>query len=161
MAPATKKCTKWSPSWPHTSESKGPGEEERMLQAQLGPHPISILSSELHHPESLAPNSQLPLWSISRWRLHFTAFFRDTLTNKNKMEVRFVLCSDISKTCCKTFISGFAESLPLRLAPVTKRAEVTLVCLRRYEEMNAGRDSPTIFYLMPLGKPVCTFLLWL
>lgn len=88
-APATKTGTKWSPSWPRTSVSKkkkkrvGGG---RMLQAQLGPHPISILRSELHHPESLAPNSQLPLWSISRWRLNFTAFFfrRDTLTDKNK-----------------------------------------------------------------------------
>lgn len=43
---------------------KRPGEEERMVQARLGPHPISIFSSELHHPESLAPKSQLPLWSI-------------------------------------------------------------------------------------------------
>lgn len=56
-------------------ESKGPGEKEGMLQAPLGPHPISILGSELHHPASLAPNSQLPLWSISRWRLHCAAFF--------------------------------------------------------------------------------------
>lgn len=66
------KDTKWSPSWPRTSVSqKRPGEEEQMLQARLGPHPISILSSELHRPESLALNSQLPLWSVSRWRLHF------------------------------------------------------------------------------------------
>lgn len=43
--------------------------EEGALQARLGPHPISSFSSELHHPGSLAPNSQLPLCSISRCRV--------------------------------------------------------------------------------------------
>lgn len=44
---------------------KEPGEEWRMLQARLVPHRISIFCSELCHPESLAPNSQLPFCSIS------------------------------------------------------------------------------------------------
>lgn len=68
------------PAGPAPVRVKRPGEEESMLQARLGPRPISIFSTELHHPESLAPNSQLPLWSMSRWRLHSAAFCRDMLT---------------------------------------------------------------------------------
>lgn len=112
-----------------------------MLQARLGPRPISIFSTELHHPESLAPNSQLPLWSISRWRLYVGAFFRDMLTNRGGVQKsNSHIPREHPVLSVSLFISGFAENLPPHLVLVTRRAELTFACLRRWEEMSAGRE---------------------
>ena len=59
------------PAGPTSVGVKRPGEEKRTLQARLGPRPVSVLSSEIHHPESLATNSQLPL------KRRFADLFRD------------------------------------------------------------------------------------
>lgn len=66
--------TKWSPSWLRV---KRPREEERMLQAPLGPRPSSIFGSERHGPEPLALKSQLPLWSVSALRMESLSFRKE------------------------------------------------------------------------------------
>ncbi len=101
------------PAGPTPVWVKRPG-EERMLQARLSPHPISIFSSELHHPESLAPNSQLPLWSISRWRLHFNALFLGTCWPAKevcKNETYIILEHPVPFLPVYFFLSGYAENL--------------------------------------------------
>lgn len=71
------------PAGPAPVRVKGPGEEGRKRQARLGPHPVSIFSFELHHPELLAPDSQLALWSISRCRF-LPSLGRDSFISEQK-----------------------------------------------------------------------------
>lgn len=116
---------------------KEPGEEWRMLQARLVPHRISIFCSELCHPESLAPNSQLPFCSIScctMWPVFLGGGFWNVLINLGgKKDIVIYLNNVVHLT------RSLQKSCLYTSSQWWERAEVTLACLRRWEEKSAGR----------------------
>lgn len=138
-APATRKDTKWRPSWPQTSVSQEAGGGGENGSGSI--RPASYLHLQLRAPSPRVISTKitaatLKYKGVGGWGGGFSCLFGDTLTNRGlgaKMK-----WSHTSGTSCAVlpnipFIS--AENVASHRVHVARRAEVTFTCRRRWGEM--------------------------